>query len=647
MINNVRPFRFWCQKVLPLVYDDSLSYYEVLCKLKHTVNQLIQNNNNMEDFITERLDAMIEDYIKSGAIDEWIQELLDIYKEDIYYHCIDGIQGTGQCGALDVHGHVYLFDVGYEHAGEICDYLTEHKLTDIRGIIISHYDKDHILNLQGVLNNPNNDLDFSNCVAYLPHSLIEPNNLLGTHADFYNDNVVVTMAEWYAQASGAVQGWITSAGIEINYPSEGDSIVLSGNCSLAFHNLKREYFNTYYPLTMSAAGIFNDPPRTMYNNFSMISKINFWNHYMIIAGDCQEGALNKNYQLYQNADVVIAPHHGLNKIVSQKYLQTLNADVFAIQTGEIDYNAFQLLKQDSGKMLDAGAAVFCTYDSGSAVITFPATSKAYVSYTKNPFAISRDSYSLGFGEMLHTPTILGGTDINTLLLPGVYTCHSSAVANTCPNNPFPGGAGNFNNSGFKLIVEFCSDWRRPMQTAYSNTSGGLGIAYRRAYITGSAEQTQIINNDASSAQYFKWTDWEYIFPTEYYNINATNLAQHFESDLTVVSANYTRARAANSVFMINLDVKANSAISGGAVLLRIRQQYQVNQGYFLLQNITKNTVVSVSTSTETIDDPLPNNPNHKVYDVKLNLSSSDSIAAGDRVRGTVTALMYPNDYQWD
>lgn len=33
-IPNVNsPFKFWCQKALPLVYDDSLSYYEVLCKL--------------------------------------------------------------------------------------------------------------------------------------------------------------------------------------------------------------------------------------------------------------------------------------------------------------------------------------------------------------------------------------------------------------------------------------------------------------------------------------------------------------------------------------------------------------------------------------------------------------------------------------
>ena len=32
-MNNLSNFRFWCQKVLPLVYDDSLSYYEVLCKI--------------------------------------------------------------------------------------------------------------------------------------------------------------------------------------------------------------------------------------------------------------------------------------------------------------------------------------------------------------------------------------------------------------------------------------------------------------------------------------------------------------------------------------------------------------------------------------------------------------------------------------
>lgn len=41
-----------CQKVLPLVYDNSLSYYEAICKMTNKVNELIQY---MEDFETDVL----------------------------------------------------------------------------------------------------------------------------------------------------------------------------------------------------------------------------------------------------------------------------------------------------------------------------------------------------------------------------------------------------------------------------------------------------------------------------------------------------------------------------------------------------------------------------------------------------------------
>lgn len=37
--------KIWCQKVIPLVYDDSLSYYEVLCKVVDYTNKLIENDN--------------------------------------------------------------------------------------------------------------------------------------------------------------------------------------------------------------------------------------------------------------------------------------------------------------------------------------------------------------------------------------------------------------------------------------------------------------------------------------------------------------------------------------------------------------------------------------------------------------------------
>lgn len=41
MFDPLKSFRFWCHKVIPLVYDDSLSYYEFLCKVMQKLNEVI------------------------------------------------------------------------------------------------------------------------------------------------------------------------------------------------------------------------------------------------------------------------------------------------------------------------------------------------------------------------------------------------------------------------------------------------------------------------------------------------------------------------------------------------------------------------------------------------------------------------------
>ena len=46
-------FKFWCQKVLPLVYDDSLSYYEVLCKLTDYINNLMTDMESLAEIVQE------------------------------------------------------------------------------------------------------------------------------------------------------------------------------------------------------------------------------------------------------------------------------------------------------------------------------------------------------------------------------------------------------------------------------------------------------------------------------------------------------------------------------------------------------------------------------------------------------------------
>ena len=46
--HNQSKLRFWCQMVLPLVYDDSLSYMELLNKVVSYLNNCIQDVGNCE-----------------------------------------------------------------------------------------------------------------------------------------------------------------------------------------------------------------------------------------------------------------------------------------------------------------------------------------------------------------------------------------------------------------------------------------------------------------------------------------------------------------------------------------------------------------------------------------------------------------------
>lgn len=75
MFTDVETLRYWTLKVLPLVYDDSLSYMEVQGKIVKKLNELIKNNNELPAYIRE----LIKTYISSGEIDNIIAEILSDY----------------------------------------------------------------------------------------------------------------------------------------------------------------------------------------------------------------------------------------------------------------------------------------------------------------------------------------------------------------------------------------------------------------------------------------------------------------------------------------------------------------------------------------------------------------------------------------
>lgn len=106
-------FKFWCQKIIPLVYDNSMSYYELLCKVVEYLNQVIEQVDknsaqiaiNIQDIkgLKAELDATLAEFekVKNGdyvnlyidALASWIdnnlQELVGRVVKYVFFGLTD------------------------------------------------------------------------------------------------------------------------------------------------------------------------------------------------------------------------------------------------------------------------------------------------------------------------------------------------------------------------------------------------------------------------------------------------------------------------------------------------------------------------------------------------------------------------------
>lgn len=124
-MRDMRVFRFWCQKVLPLVYDESLSYYEVLCKVVKYINDLIASDMEIiedvealqkdmevvkewiDNYDTAFIEQIVNDYIAKAIRAVWFGLSASGYFMAVIPETWSGIQfGTIQQG--DLYGHLTL-----------------------------------------------------------------------------------------------------------------------------------------------------------------------------------------------------------------------------------------------------------------------------------------------------------------------------------------------------------------------------------------------------------------------------------------------------------------------------------------------------------------------------------------------------------
>lgn len=142
------PFRFWCQKVLPLVYDDSLSYYELLCKVVGKLNELAENQNNLSDEIKEvakdlndfknQVPGMVE-----AKVEEWLNNYITTHG---LVNSVNGMTGVVTLTAADV-GAIANVNGSVKNNNIAGGAVTADKLAD--GVIPNKLPNPHKLTFSG------------------------------------------------------------------------------------------------------------------------------------------------------------------------------------------------------------------------------------------------------------------------------------------------------------------------------------------------------------------------------------------------------------------------------------------------------------------------------------------------------------------
>lgn len=116
MTNNfteVKPLRYWVQHILPLVYDDSLSYMELLGKVVKVLNEVVKNNNLLPDYIME----LIKEYISSGEIEKVLADVLANYMLNVKFPPAGLTPATGNGSADDTEAIQGCIDYAYNNGG--------------------------------------------------------------------------------------------------------------------------------------------------------------------------------------------------------------------------------------------------------------------------------------------------------------------------------------------------------------------------------------------------------------------------------------------------------------------------------------------------------------------------------------------------
>lgn len=430
---KLRPFKFWCQKVLPLVYDDSLSYYELLCRVVDYINKIIGdldvlnntlNNNNTE--LTNKINELqtnfntlknyVDNYFNNLDVETEINNKLDDMAEDgTLSELLAPLIGNATNNNFAPSGKLY--------GGQLASLYYD---------ILNPLKQDIQINLIGDSITWGSGASGTNTAGGRKGVPSDPRN-------FYNSPCWANLFKKYIKSF--LIGPVTET--LANYPTSpsGESIVkYVSNCQLSFYpqNWTINAPTSGGSITMATSGLLSDygvSCRFNFNgNFSGDNELSidgFTGDRFVISHRTAPGELQSSYGVYINDNLAASfEHTGIaESIVDTKDSVVLPAKVWnakisikpiGYDTSTNGYN-IRLLKIDFPKTI--------TIDNCGIIGTN--LGNANVNITNNNLILNKGNYNL---IALGTNNRLIGSSAltNGSWTDGIYYCYNTLLSSLIP-----------------------------------------------------------------------------------------------------------------------------------------------------------------------------------------------------------------------
>lgn len=330
---EMKPFRFWCKKVIPLIYDDSLSYYELLCKVIDYLNKVIENENEqneaiktlqynfnvlkkyVDDYFTnmdvqEEINNKLDDMAASGALSDLIRDYLG---EVANVKALGNMMSIDEaknyisanlivCG--DIAESVLMIDCGAypEEAGEITAYNQFLNGVDhVTDFVISHYHRDHAGGFKYVCETLGSGVEGAN--IYLPPAV--------------NRNVITSLV--VSTLEDEVLELAHDYNMNIIRPVMNHDYPVTDVVKLNFFNTNHDY---YYNLQT-----------TDYNDCCLVTDIKNGNTTILFPADITKTAQHHIAPYLKKQKIAYMAHHGTNVDIDSDYFYAICPDTYIVQNG--------------------------------------------------------------------------------------------------------------------------------------------------------------------------------------------------------------------------------------------------------------------------------------------------------------------------